>query len=185
MTEEEKLAEKRERRRATQRKYREANREKLAEKLRQWRSLNPERVRSQKQRQYNSNTEAACASTSKWRKENPEKVREQKRRHYHANKDKARVKMRSSALKRKYGITIDEFGDMLAIQGASCAICGATKPGGTGDFHVDHCHSSGAIRGLLCSNCNRGLGYFRDNPAALISAAGYLTAAESAGRDNA
>jgi hypothetical protein len=60
---------------------------------------------------------------------------------------------------------------MLADQGGLCAICGAVPPA-----HVDHDHSNGSVRALLCFNCNGGLGQFRDDAAVLRAAARYLEA---------
>jgi len=55
-----------------------------------------------------------------------------------------------------------------------CAICDASEPGGQGDFHVDHDHATGKVRGLLCSRCNTSLGLYRDSPERLRRAADYL-----------
>lgn len=78
-------------------------------------------------------------------------------------------------LKDMYGLAPEEYDQMLAAQGGRCAICEAPTAGGKGDWHVDHCHESGANRGLLCSTCNVGLGMFRDNPDLLLAAARYVT----------
>lgn len=76
--------------------------------------------------------------------------------------DEARAANRRNALK-KYGITPEDYDRMLKEQGG-CAICGATEPGGRGkNFHVDHCHSTGRVRGLLCHHCNVGIGMLREN----------------------
>ena len=77
-------------------------------------------------------------------------------------------------LKGRFGVTPEWFDRLLAVQGGGCAICGTDVPGGTGAFHVDHCHTTGTVRRLLCSNCNTGLGLFRDNPDLLSSATNYL-----------
>ena len=78
-------------------------------------------------------------------------------------------------LMRKYGITEQDFQVLLAAQGGLCAICGVNEPGGQyNTWHVDHCHESGNVRGLLCNNCNLGLGYFKDNLEALQRALKYL-----------
>lgn len=75
----------------------------------------------------------------------------------------------------RYGLTLERYIEMLDLQGGHCAICGATEPGGNSSvWHVDHCHSSGRVRGLLCGACNRGLGQFRDDPDRLRSAVDYL-----------
>jgi hypothetical protein len=71
-------------------------------------------------------------------------------------------------------LTVEQLHRMAENQNFRCAICGADTPGGCGDFHIDHDHRTGQIRGLLCNGCNRGLGYFRDVPASLEKAAKYL-----------
>lgn len=76
--------------------------------------------------------------------------------------------------KKKYGLTLEAYDELLASQGGCCAICGAEKAGGRGRFHVDHCHATGKIRGLLCHGCNIGLGSFRDDAAVMRRAADYL-----------
>ena len=81
---------------------------------------------------------------------------------------------RAYDLKRRYGITIEEYDQMLEDQGHRCKICRTDEPGGKGRFHLDHCHSTGKIRGLLCSSCNHGLGHFKDNVLLLEQAIRYL-----------
>jgi len=86
-------------------------------------------------------------------------------------------KSRSRMLKRKYGITLEEYNTMLEKQNGGCYLCGDTDPGGpptTKHFCVDHCHSSGDVRKLLCNNCNSGLGFFKDNPDLMRLAANYV-----------
>ncbi|MCZ2839056.1 endonuclease domain-containing protein [Modestobacter sp. VKM Ac-2985] len=76
---------------------------------------------------------------------------------------------RTYHLSRRYGISAEEADLMLVDQGGVCAIC-AKAPAA----HVDHDHDSGAVRSLLCFNCNGGLGQFRDDPALLRVAARYV-----------
>jgi hypothetical protein len=85
-----------------------------------------------------------------------------------ASKDKVGGS-RTYHLKRRYGITAQEADAMLEEQGGVCAIC-RTAPA----VHVDHDHSTGAVRALLCFNCNGGLGQFRDDPNVLRAAADYV-----------
>ncbi len=81
----------------------------------------------------------------------------------------------------KYGINLDSYNNLLAEQGGVCKICGkkeSVKDGRTGKvfrLSIDHCHSTGNIRGLLCRSCNHGLGHFRDVPDLLNKAASYLS----------
>jgi len=71
-----------------------------------------------------------------------------------------------------YGITLEQFTTMREQQGGMCLICHKfmDKP------HVDHCHATGKVRGLLCGNCNRGLGVFFENIQTLENAISYLKA---------
>ena len=74
---------------------------------------------------------------------------------------------------RVYGVTPERFADMLAEQDERCAICRKTFKDAR-DTHIDHDHATGAVRDLLCGNCNPGLGKFLDDPALLRAAADYL-----------
>jgi len=63
---------------------------------------------------------------------------------------------------------------MLEAQNGRCKICGTDAPNGMGTFHVDHCHITSKVRGLLCHKCNVGLGHFNDNISILSAAILYL-----------
>ena len=89
--------------------------------------------------------------------------------------------MQNLALKKHYGITIDEYETMLAAQDGLCAICrmpersrSAAKDGRVRRLAVDHCHDRRHVRGLLCSPCNTILGLSNDDPRILHSAIAYL-----------
>jgi hypothetical protein len=86
----------------------------------------------------------------------------------HASREKVGGS-RTYHLSRRYGITAGEADYLLAQQDGMCAICKAAPAG-----HVDHDHATGAVRALLCFNCNGGLGQFKDNPEALHAAAYYV-----------
>lgn len=81
-------------------------------------------------------------------------------------------------LNDKYGMTPEDYDDMLLEQSNSCAICDThiSQAGGRGKFklHVDHDHVTGAVRGLLCINCNTALGKFKDSEDLLLAAIQYL-----------
>lgn len=93
-----------------------------------------------------------------------------------------RLQARKYQLKRLYGLSMWDYHEMLRNQDGVCAICG--NPEGaidprTGEpnyLSVDHNHETGEVRGLLCNNCNNGLGRFRDNPNILQAAIEYLRA---------
>lgn len=81
---------------------------------------------------------------------------------------------RRNHLRRKYGITLEEWDALLAKQGGGCAVCGAPHDPNGGRLHVDHCHDTGRVRGLLCMVCNRLVGAAKDDPERLEKAAAYL-----------
>lgn len=80
---------------------------------------------------------------------------------------------KDSVLKYRYGISSVEINRLLLKQENLCAICGIEFSHST-PYHIDHCHSSGDVRGLLCINCNVGLGQFSDNISTLTNAVFYL-----------
>lgn len=87
-----------------------------------------------------------------------------------------RLEYRSGHYWRMYGATVERYEQMLQTQHGRCAICGANDPGrkGNASFCIDHDHDTGIIRGLLCNDCNLGIGRFRDDHALLLKAAEYL-----------
>ncbi len=88
--------------------------------------------------------------------------------------ERFREMQRKAALKRNYGLLPVDFDALLKKQNGGCAICNSSKPGGKGNFHVDHDHETGQVRGLLCADCNMGLGKFKDNIDVLKAATSYL-----------
>ncbi|MCM2429404.1 endonuclease VII domain-containing protein [Streptomyces sp. RKAG337] len=79
------------------------------------------------------------------------------------------VEGRARHLMRQYGITVAERDELIASQAGMCPICLAASA-----EHVDHCHETGRVRGVLCFNCNSALGKLRDEPDALRRAVAYL-----------
>jgi hypothetical protein len=112
-----------------------------------------------------------------WQRNNRERYRATQRAYVESGRK--RVSNRKSYLKRTYGISVGEYDEMLAAQQGVCAICGRT-PRDDISLHVDHCHVTGRLRGLLCFRCNNGLGDFGHDPALLEAALGYLAVADDA-----
>jgi hypothetical protein len=115
--------------------------------------------------------ERARRKAREWAQANPERVREKQA----AYREDGRIKksIRKTHLKKKYGLTPEDYDRMLEAQGGGCAICGkAPRPDIS--LHIDHDHETGRIRGLLCFTCNNGLGQFQDDPELLIAAAEYV-----------
>lgn len=91
---------------------------------------------------------------------------------------------RARKLWRTYKITLADYDMMLAQQDNACKICSGTDPRDGGVFwHVDHCHKTGIVRGLLCGNCNRMIGLAHDTPSILEQAAEYLRSANMTVKD--
>lgn len=84
------------------------------------------------------------------------------------------TKGRNKQLLERYGISIKEYDEILVKQNHCCAICNTHISNLSVNLAVDHCHTTGKIRGLLCFNCNSGLGRFKDNTAFLLKAISYL-----------
>jgi len=91
--------------------------------------------------------------------------------------------MKDIDLRRKYGFGIERFNEMFAAQNGCCAICGRHQTEFVKGLAVDHDHDTGAIRQLLCPNCNVGLGSFRDNIGLLAKAIKYLETHAAQGGD--
>jgi len=126
-----------------------------------------------------SQRKAAVEATRKWRERNPrtpeDKARAatQVRCWRERNPGKARTNYRNSNLVRAYGITIEQYDKMLSEQKGVCAICSGTCPSGR-RLAVDHDHSTGVVRGLLCARCNAALGGPRERPELFQRALAYL-----------
>lgn len=108
-------------------------------------------IKAEKRKKYRSDEryrEAAKARSRSWNARNAHRRRER-------------------LLRERYDLAPEDYEAMLKAQDGACAACG-TLPSESGHLHVDHCHTSGAVRGLLCSNCNTALGLCNDNPQRLV-----------------
>ena len=138
------------------------------ERKRQARAADPERVRARQRDAYWRYHEQALACASRSRQKYREKRNAANRAWARANPEK-RI---ASELRRKYGISSKTYDALLRAQGGGCAICGA-RPNRK-RLAVDHDHTTGKLRGLLCEGCNQALGLMADDPMRLQAAAAYL-----------
>ena len=113
----------------------------------------------------------AIVRAAEWQKANPEKRRVTARQSH--ERRLASGKVREDKYKARYGITVAQYDALFMEQGGACAICKTTP---SGRLHVDHDHETGRVRGLLCTRCNQGLGYFLDRADLLRAAAVYTEA---------
>lgn len=82
--------------------------------------------------------------------------------------------IRNSVLKTKYKINLEIYNQMILDQNNKCAICNRHTNILPKALDVDHCHTTGKVRGLLCGKCNMGIGYFQDNPEIIEKALNYI-----------
>lgn len=103
-----------------------------------------------------------------------QKKKEYLKQYYQDNKERLDYIYKRNRWLKQYGLTEEDYQGMLSKQNFSCAICeNADEP-----LRVDHCHTTGKVRGLLCHRCNTGLGLFKDNVRNLETAIRYLSNVE-------
>ena len=112
----------------------------------------------------------------KWYDENKSRVKEYNKQYRDKNRSEKWLRDKIDyQLRKTYGITLDEYDEMLEQQGGVCRLCGSDTPSKrTGRFFVDHCHDTGKVRGLLCMRCNSAIGFLNDDPELLRKAIEYL-----------
>lgn len=108
---------------------------------------------------YLENKEKIKASSKKWRTDNKEKVK---------------LLDREARLRNRYGMNSEDYDALYDKQKGYCAICTTHQSLLKRALCVDHCHKTGKIRGLLCDDCNKGLGFFDDNPELIRKAIDYV-----------
>jgi hypothetical protein len=117
---------------------------------------------------YERTQEERLAYRREYYRKNRERILEQERIRRVENPEH----YRRAKLKMRYGITYGDRNALIEAQGNKCAIC-KNGPGMKG-WHVDHCHTTGTVRGILCFKCNTGLGNFSDSVEFLANAIAYL-----------
>ncbi len=145
--------------REAQIRYREKHKERLAERRKQKRLENLEAERARGRAEYAKNPEARRAAAKRWKQNNKERVREYQR----------------GANIKRYNLTIEQKDAMFEAQGRTCACCGSPDPRGKRGWHIDHCHKTGEVRGLLCLYCNVALGKVQDSVEHLQKLIAYLS----------
>jgi hypothetical protein len=118
-------------------------------------------------RTYRDDPRPAIERAMRWARENPDRYRARQRAYVESGRKS--ISSRKSHLKRKYGLTLEEFDELLAAQGGGCAICGRPEAD-----NVDHDHDTGRVRGILWFKCNVAVGQMDDDGDRLIAAAAYL-----------
>lgn len=140
---------------------------KSARKMRKWRKANPEKQREVDRRWRQNNLKKARAKNRAWYKKNRAYKLAQNALYHRNNRKK--VAARHRLVRRR--MTQEQHDDMLRKQRSRCAIC---RKKFLKTPHIDHSHKTGENRGLLCQDCNLGLGRFKDSITSLRNAINYL-----------
>ena len=153
-------------RRAADRKYSASDKSKANRKARR-EGPQRERILEQKRESWYRNHYSNLQKLRE-RQADPEFQEKQRQRYARWRKNNPRGN-RKWQLEYFYGLTLEQWDEMVIAQLGCCAICGDQC-----ELVVDHCHESVRVRELLCSTCNSGLGHFKDDPARLRAAADYI-----------
>lgn len=155
-------------------------REERLEKKRSYYYRNRERCLARDRERYRKNREKICQYQREYNQTHAVKVAARKKEYRERNVDRLRVYGRLWHRFRKYGLTREAFSAMLEAQGGVCAICKRPPHGGRGGvLCVDHNHSTGKVRALLCHHCNMVIGYAEEDIARLLAMVEYLRAHSS------
>lgn len=141
---------------------------------REWYLKNVERQRKKNAERYAADRGQRVAKGRKWALANKDKVRDYQKRWRAANKASIKTTNARWQLKKLYGITPEDRERMFKAQGRVCKCCGSTEPKAANGWHVDHCHKTGLVRGILCQQCNIMLGCAADDPQILLKGVQYL-----------
>lgn len=151
-----------------------------AEIAKLWRIKNPEKAKASMERYYNKHRDEVNKRARDKRKNDPifraHAIAMQKK-WLKNNKAKFALIKKKSILRHTYGISLDEYNEILRSQNNLCAICGPKNKYYKDKkvlLCVDHCHKRNKVRGLLCHSCNRALGLLKDDIEVLNSAITYL-----------
>ncbi len=112
----------------------------------------------------------------RWRAMHPEKLKEYRIKSAPQRRARTKKWQEKNLLKSRYGISNEEWKRMFDAQCGQCALCGIHQSKTKKALHVDHCHKSNKVRGLLCSICNQALGMFKDDTVLMQRAIEYLGA---------
>ena len=123
---------------------------------------------------YKNNKDYVLGKTRKYQKENKEHIAQMKKQFSNNNPELMRHRWKKAELMRQYGITMEQYNDIYNQQEGCCAICGIHQNDLKYTLHVDHDHTTGMVRGLLCKKCNTGIGQFSDSSDLLKLALNYL-----------
>ncbi len=156
----------------------EVRKQKQREASKRWRENNPDSYKAGYKKQndirYERDKAEGFARQREYRERNVDSIRERMRDWAKQNRDHLNAYARQQHYKQKYGLTVEGKAELLTAQGNVCACCGSDNPNHKMGWVVDHCHSSGTVRGILCQPCNLTLGKVRESTEHLKALIAYL-----------
>lgn len=135
---------------------------------------NAERIRAKSREYYSRNAETRREYNRQYARANAEAINASKRRRYLDKNGTLYLNAKRGNLKRNYGITPEQKQELFERQRGVCAACGTDQPGSRKGWHLDHCHSTKQVRGILCHPCNLSLGHVKDSIERLQQLIAYL-----------
>ena len=161
-----------EQRAAYDKEYYIKNKEAISARIQIYQENNKEAIKEYREK----NKERIAAHKKEYRKTNKEQIAAYNKKYNEKNKEQIATYKKIYRMKLLYNLSPDDFNSMINKQENKCKLCLVdflydkhnTKP------FIDHCHTTNKVRGLLCLNCNSGLGHFKDNTERLTQAINYL-----------
>lgn len=158
------------RKREWERCWRKAHPEESRERARRYRAANRDKENARARKYHKENREKALKAQKTWRQKNLEREAE-RRKQWAIDHPETQ---RKSGLKKRYGMTVDQWDALFEKQRQKCACCGASDLPSPKDWHTDHDHETGVVRGILCRSCNHMLGAAKEEPTRLQAGIAYL-----------
>ncbi len=148
-------------------------------RAKEWREKNPEKFKAARDAWMALNKDRTSQKKREYYERNRNTINARHKLEYQRRKAQGKVNPHATRLRLKYGMTVEDYDLLMEAQNGQCAICGATSSKSRHrKLVVDHCHATGVVRGLLCDDCNVGIGRLRDVGAMVQRAADYLHAFE-------
>jgi len=148
----------------------------IAARQKEWYLENKSKRLDRQRRYTQNNKEKVLAYRKEYRAKNRDKLVAISRAYRLSNPVKVRLSQEASRIKGKYGITHAEYMERIAAQDGKCEICKQLPSGkrSKSKLHLDHCHTTGQLRGFICGTCNTGLGMAKDSIAILEAMISYI-----------
>lgn len=156
----------------------ELRKQKQREANKRWKEKNPDAYKAsytkQNRARYERDKEEGFARQRAYREKNGDKIRARMQIWAASNREHLNAYRMKQYYRDRYGLTIEQKAELLTSQGNICGCCGSDSPGHKNGWVVDHCHTSGKVRSILCQPCNLALGKVKESIEHLRALIAYL-----------